>query len=249
MERNGFNRAYRKLKRRFQEQARKEGSIYLPSVAPTGRADHIFIAMEPSIGRWGRTPEEARRAVDGGLRNFTYSLEDFLLHFSIRTYLCRPGESYYITDISKGAMPVSKARRNAKKRYGDWYPLLLEELSLTRKSDSLVFAVGRTVEAFLRRQRLPDLTDTLIHYSSQAGNARNRCITGKESEFGRFAESITFEDVLKVAGSVLADGDIPGHVGRETMKRLQRSKQKLTHSRRKLVFCYKTVFETARGPA
>jgi hypothetical protein len=32
------------------------------------------------------------------------AMEDFLLHFSIRQYLRRPGERYHVTDVSKGAM-------------------------------------------------------------------------------------------------------------------------------------------------
>lgn len=63
--------------------------------------------MEPSLS--GRLAEDLRSRVADGSRNFLNSIEDFILHFCARRYLCNPGERYHITDVSKGGMPVSAA--------------------------------------------------------------------------------------------------------------------------------------------
>jgi hypothetical protein len=95
-----FDAAYRRLEKRMESLAAKEGRIYLPNPKPDGPVDYVFICMEPSLG--GSSPEELKQNVEAGARNFVNSIEEFILHFSARRYLCEAGEQYHITDVSKG---------------------------------------------------------------------------------------------------------------------------------------------------
>jgi hypothetical protein len=92
-----------------------------PRAQPSGPVDYIFACMEPSLGgAWAADPSKARAAMEAGFRNFVNSIEDFLLHFSIRRYLCKPNERYHITDWSKGAMTTRAASVDRGQRYTKW---------------------------------------------------------------------------------------------------------------------------------
>ena len=125
-----FHAAYRVLEERMKVLAETDGDVFLPNPEPEGPVQYVLICMEPSLGRWARSAEEARSKVDAGFRNFVNSIGDFILHFCARQYLCRPEESYHITDLAKGAMLVDHARRGRKERYDAWYPLLKDEIDL-----------------------------------------------------------------------------------------------------------------------
>jgi hypothetical protein len=86
-----------------------DGDVFLPNPEPLGPVEYVFVCMEPSLGGWARSPDEAKARVEAGFRNFVSSVEDFILHFCIRQYLCEPTEHYHITDLSKGAMLVERA--------------------------------------------------------------------------------------------------------------------------------------------
>ena len=102
----GFHAAYRELEGRMKALAETDGDIFLPNPEPSGPADYVLICMEPSLGWWARTADHAKARVDAGFRNFLFSIEDFILHFCVRRYLCAAEQRYHITDISKGAMLV-----------------------------------------------------------------------------------------------------------------------------------------------
>jgi hypothetical protein len=125
-----FHAAYRDLETRMKALAESDNDIFLPNPEPKGPAHFILICMEPSLGHWARSAEDAHAKVETGFRNFLSSLEDFILHFAASHYLCKPEESYHVTDISKGAMVVKRAAKERWERYDRWYPLLLEELQL-----------------------------------------------------------------------------------------------------------------------
>ena len=140
---------WNKLEARFKKQAEVDEDIFLPNLAPSAPVNHLFIAMEPSLGRWatGDNLDSIRQCandkIHAGFRNFMYSLEDFLLHYSIKHYLCPDDQTYHITDLSKGAMLVRKAKRNRDKRYDNWYGLLTEEINLVRKPNASIWAIGK----------------------------------------------------------------------------------------------------------
>ena len=224
--------------------AEADGGIYFPNPEPSGSVEYVFICMEPSLGGgWASDPERARAATKAGFRNFVNSLEDFLLHFSIRQYLCKPNERYYITDWSKGAMPVKGASVDRARRYNKWYPLLIEEVDLVATPDVRVFAVGRDVERHLARLAFPRHFTSVIHYSPLAGSARASGIVGHEDAFEQFRASLSLDLVLATAREVL-DESVPPSVRDRTLARL--ANQQLTVSRQRLIFNYKLAFQATR---
>ncbi len=218
--------------------AEADGDVFLPNPEPAGPVEYVFVCMEPSLGR--RSPEEAKARVEAGFRNFVSSVEDFILHFCIRQYLCEPTERYHITDLSKGAMLVERAGIERSRRYDSWYGLLEQEVDLVAKPGAGIFAVGNVVAQYLTGRQFPRPFTRVIHYSGQAGLARAAAIAGHEDDFEKFRNSVSLELLLATAKDVL-DKSVPANLRDETLARLARSK--LSLSRKQLIFCYKLAFE------
>src|SRR5437867_12283996 len=144
-----FQARYRALEKRMKAFAEAHGDIFVPNPQPDAPVQHVLICMEPSLGRWARSADEARAKVEAGFRNFLSSIEDFILHFCIQQYLCEPTQRYHITDLSRGAMLVERAGVARTQRYDRWYGLLVEELDLVATSGAGIFAVGNAVAQHL----------------------------------------------------------------------------------------------------
>lgn len=239
-----FAAAYRELEGRMNALAEADGNIYLPSPEPEGAVQYIFICMEPGLRRWSHTPDQGRSRVKAGFRNFLSSMGDFILHFCARHYLCRQSERYHITDWSKGAMPVADAGVARSQRYDRWYPLLLEEIGLLAAPGAGIIAVGRVVAQHLLRRGFNRPFRSIIHYSAQAGRARNEGIIGHEQEFEEFKHSVSHDDVMANAREVFSKTSVPAEFREATLSRL--GTRPLTESHKKLMFCYKLVFESMR---
>ena len=224
--------------------AEAEGDIFLPNPEPEAPVDYIFICMEPSLGRWARSAEEAKSKVDAGFRNFLSSLEDFILHFCIRRYLCEPAQRYHITDFSKGAMLVERAGIARTQRYDRWYVLLQEEMELVATSTAAVVAVGNVVFQHLKRRGFHRRLTKVIHYSGRAVRARNAATVGHEDRFRAFRGSVSIKDVVATANVVLRETHVPAKMCAETLSRLSNSQ--LSTSRQQLIFTYKLAFELIR---
>lgn len=179
-----------------------------------------------------------------GFRNFVSSLEDFILHFCARRYLCGPNERYHITDLSKGAMLVDRAGVARVERYDRWYALLLEELKLISRPDVGIVAVGSMVAEHLERRGFGTAFTRVLHYSGQAAAARKTGILGREPEYEAFRDSVSLEDVLRDAEAVLLAAGLPPDYRAATLTRL--AKSNLSESRRQLIFNYKMAFESIR---
>ncbi|MCS4155058.1 hypothetical protein GGQ03_002352 [Salinibacter ruber] len=220
--------------------AEEEGDVFVPSPEPEGPVQYVFICMEPSLG--GRSAQELQARIEAGGRNFLNSVEDFIFHFCARRYLCNSGERYHVTDVSKGAMPVSRAGANRRERYDRWYSLLQEEIDMVTTSDTHCFAVGKSVYEFLDERDFPWPVTYLLHYSPQAARARNKGIEGNEDRFEAFKETISVKDVLGVAEKTLEASSVPSRFQNEVLSRLE--KRGLTPSRMKLIFNYKLAFES-----
>ena len=151
----GFRAAYRELEARMKVLAEVDGDVFLPNPEPSRPVEYVFVCMEPSLGRWARSADEAKSKVEAGFQNFISSIEDFILHFCIQEYLCAPTQRYYITDLSKGAMRVTQASVGRAERYDRWYGLLTEELDLVALPYARIITVGTVVTEYLRRHPLP----------------------------------------------------------------------------------------------
>ena len=176
---------YHNLERLFRAQVEKDRvhaiervvqgwGVYLPSEEPECQVDYIIVGMEPSFG-WADGIEDAERKIAKGFR---ISLPDnpreplALFMLSIKRFLCQSGETYHLTDVSKGAMPVTVAALDRERRYKEWYPLLLEEIAIVGKSGAPVIAIGKQVKDFLQQRDLAGETGRPLyavqHYSFQA---------------------------------------------------------------------------------
>jgi hypothetical protein len=222
-----------------------DGDVILPNPEPEGPVHYVLICMEPSLGRWARSADEARSKVSAGFRSFVFSIEDFILHFSVRRFPCEPAQRYHITDLSKGAMLVDRAGLARVQRYDRWYALLQEEIDLVATPAAGIVAVDNVVSQHLERRLFQRPFTRVIHSSGQAGPARNGGIVGRENDFEAFRMSVTLEDVVATARDVLRAARVPDEFPEETPSRLARSQ--LTTSRQKLIFVYKLAFEVMRS--
>jgi hypothetical protein len=233
--------AYRQIEEEMRLLAESEGDVFLPNPEPEPRVKYVLICMEPSLGGWASSKEDARAKVAAGFLCFF----DFILHFCVRRYLCAPGERYHITDLSKGAMLTKHANEDRFRRYDRWYPLLREELRLVSARDARVVAVGSVVEKYLntKPEDFPDFAK-VIHYSALAGAARDRAVRGREEEFQAFSKSFTLDDLLAVTNEVLEAAHVSPVLRDKELDQL--SRRPLTTSRLKLAFAYKVAFAEER---
>ncbi|MGC4083684.1 MAG: hypothetical protein QM736_16640 [Vicinamibacterales bacterium] len=229
----------RDLEHEFAVAAAEEGNVYLPNFTPAGKVDALLIAMEPSMS-WAPTPAEAHRRIAAGLRNFMWSAEAMIVHWAAKRFLCSSGETYHITDISKGAMLTATANADRSARYARWAPLLKEEIELVAKPDAQVIALGATVGGFLKRSGLVRDFRRIIHYSPLAGAARNAAVLGREVDFGAF--SLSMDELIDVATEVMRENAVPDPMQVTTINLLR--EYKLTPSLKKLAFVYSTAFES-----
>jgi hypothetical protein len=232
-----FHDAYHDLEDRFRTLAETDGFIYLPNVEPPGPVEYVFIAMEPSLGRWARSPQEARAKVEAGFRNFVADEvgDVVLLHHAVRHYLGT--ESYHLTDFSKGAMLTAHANIDRAERYDRWYRLLLAELELVGP-EAQIFAVGKVVARQLRARGFRKIIE-ILHYSGLAGRARAAAVRGHETEFEAFRSTVSPKEVLATAEKVLEP--VPAWLREATLRALATTE--LTTSKLALLFAYRLAFD------
>lgn len=236
-----FAYSYERLAKDFDLRARDDGDIYLPLIRPEEPVDYVFIAMEPSF-KWAKTEEAAHELISCGAK----SLFDLQLHFSIRRYLCQVGQTYYLTNLSKGAMTVRRAAISRNERYERWYDLLKEEVALVGKTGTKYFAIGKEVERFINRKGFPLLAGGLPHYSRSARPHIRKLVDRESKEFKEFATSIQPKDFAKVAWQVVSStGMSPDTASIKTeikfIKRVE--KDGLKNSEKELIWIYKSILQ------
>jgi hypothetical protein len=242
-----FSAHWSALEQDFADAAMVDGDVYLPVFPPSGPVDAILIGMEPSLGRWARTPVEAGRRISAGFKNFMWSVEDFIVHHAVRRVLCAGGQTYHLTDVSKGAMTVEKAHVDRRARYARWSALLERELRLVSKPDARVIAIGRDVEKVLARMSGVRQFTGILHYSPLASAGRDAAVRGREEEFTSFAKALELTDIIEVAREVLREHSVPAPLVAETLRRLE--KAQLSVCRKKLAFSYAVAFSEFRARA
>ena len=156
--------------------------------------DYVLVGMEPSLGGFAKGKGDARleyaqRRIDQGFRNFCGV---WILHYPVRTFLCQDGESYYVTDLAKGAMLTNETSAGSEKKYDEWYPLLEKELGLVAKPDAKIISIGNRVGQFLSKKGLYGHVGTIPHYSGRAARYWGKEIEGtkRKSEYKQFAARI-----------------------------------------------------------
>jgi hypothetical protein len=233
-----WGRAYHDLERRFEALATADGAVYLPNPEPTGPVDHLLVTMEPSLGGWARTREEAQAKVAAGFRNFVgYGGGDFgggesdYLIYAVRRWL---GSSYHVTDISKGAQLGADANRGREARWERWWPLLRDEFMLVGPR-AHIWAVGGKVAHFLALHGVQ--TTPILHYSPVAARHRISAVVGREREFSDFKNAVSQEDLIATLAGPIGDVALRERCAARLAKR------PLTESRLRLLFAYKQAFD------
>ena len=187
-----FKQAYKSLEEDFSQRVEEDKSlgiesIFLPNIEPDGPVDYVLVGMEPSLGTWGKDSRQAREKIDGGFRNFCGV---WILHCPVRNYLCRNGETYYLTDLARGAMPPNSPHAGNDKKYERWYPLFEREMSLVAKPDAKIISIGTKVGLFLLGKGLHGHAGMIPHYSTTASRYWGKEIPGREAEFKEFAAGV-----------------------------------------------------------
>ena len=222
-----FEEAYRELEKEFAERVEQDNqrwkfeSIFLPNVTPKGPVDYVLVGMEPSLGRWARDTEEARRKIENEkFRNFDGTPKDSIIHYCIENYLCPDREAYYLTDLAQGAMLVSSPGAGNTDKYEAWYSLFEKELGLVAKPRAKIISIGAKVGRFLSDKGLYGHVGTIPHYSDTAARYFGKEVAGREATYQKFSEGL---DPLPEGTSF-----------------------RLPESRKKLMFDYKIRFERIR---
>ena len=243
-----FSEQYEALEQQFRMKAEKDDAestsefVFLPNMAPQGPVDFVLVAMEPSLRWWSKNREDAEIKKGRGFRNFAYSIGDFILHYAARKHLCTGGETYYITDLAKGATLVETSQVKRVARWCQWYDLFLEEIDLVAKKSAPITPIGQQVEDFLLVQKLPGLTTRIPHYSQRGvSHWRQEC-----AELGYHPSSpvADLSDILDVVDEVLRDGGMERFAD-ETLRRLNK-RGKLTDDDQRLLFLYQHKLERVR---
>ena len=241
-----FRQQYEALERRFKEQVEKDNrdlnikSGYVHNFVPTGPVDYVLIAMEPSTGVSGKDHKDPHQ-ID---RNFSWSVEDFILHYCIRNWLCRDGQSYHLTDLAKGGMKTRLADVERTRRYDRWYGLLVEELHLLSKErGTRIIAIGKVVGEYLEDKDLCDRVERILHYTRTAASHRNRGIKPWQEHFPDFSRSVDRDAFDQTVKGVLKDAGMSSYVNHRPEGG---GTYTLTESRKRLMFLYKMRFAELR---
>ena len=245
-----FSEKYGELEREFQEQVERDNtelgieSSYVHNFIPRGPVDYVSIAMEPSTGVPGKDRNDSSQIA----RNFSWSVEDFIFHYSIREYLCQNGETYHLTDLAKGGMTIKLADKRRQARYDRWYPLLEKELQLlTKPEGTRVIAIGNQVAGFLKKKPLGERMKKVRHYSRLALSSIDEAIQRWHKQFPEFSRSVdknafkkAFEKSIK---DVLDDADMDSYINHRPEGD---GTYRLTEPRKKLMFYYKSRLSELR---
>ncbi len=242
-----FRETYTKLECDFRDQVERDNkelgiaSSYVPNFLPPGPVDYVLIAMEPSTG----VPGKKIKSLPKIPRNFSWSVEDFILHYCVKKYLCQDGETYHLTDLAKGGMTIASAKKEPEEKYKRWYPLLKDELRLLNKPGrTRLIAVGNVVADFLEDKGLCERVEKILHYTRTAASHRNKAIQPWGEHYDDFSRTVNKDAFERSIREVLNDADMGEYISyRPEGGKLY----ELTESRKKLMFCYKNRFGELRN--
>ena len=117
--------AYGRLQEKFKNQVEddrklakcklgQEYGVYVPNSEPTERVDYVLVAMEPNFGA-KYDIEDLERMIEkenlGGFQPGAVTGSLGLFAEALKLYLCPHGETYWFTDVAKGAMPPAAAKK------------------------------------------------------------------------------------------------------------------------------------------
>lgn len=147
-----------------------------PSKGPEpagGVVRYVFIAQEPSAS-WTRGKSRLELAErmdkDPHLRNFNGSLWDFILRWSARKWLLRPGEAFYLTDLGKCAVIGAQVQLTRGRRYTNCSPFLSQEIALYGHTLRAIIPLGGETAMWTLAQAKPEwppILPAVTHYGAR----------------------------------------------------------------------------------
>ncbi len=190
---------------------------YLQYLAPRAPVDFVLVAKMPSISEQAtaKIPPGEYPATDPPSFNLLLSLGDLILNYGAHRHLCKPGETYYLTDLGKCALPPKQAKgRLQEKEFIDWYPMLLKELELVAKPAATVIPVGSTTGYFLKRQpNFPyALTEPILHWSTAAIVAAKMAASLFPQEWKEFRQATSWEDLRASSEEIFLEAGLGQHM-------------------------------------
>ncbi len=204
------------LQDQWLEYAIERGRHYLRYLPPRGKVDYVLVAKMTSIDK-----DKAEELEPGELcypaphLNLLISIGDLTLNYGAHRYLCKPGETYYLTDLGKCAIPPQQAKgKLEREEFTFWYPKLLEELKLVAKPTATVVAVGRATWNFLEKQSdFPyRLEGPILHWSPQLVAAAQMASTLFPSEWEEFQQTTTREELCKSTEEIFGEAGLSQHM-------------------------------------
>ena len=212
-----FGDQYGALQDKWRQLTIDHGHNYLPYLAPQGPVDFVLVGKIPSISEKAaaEVPAGEYPATSPPHLNLLLSIGDLILHYSAHRYLCRDGESYYLTDLGKCALPPKRARGKIQQsEFGYWYPIFLTELDLVAKPNATVIPVGAATGNFLKGQsNFPyRLTKPILHWSRAAVVAAKMASSLFPQEWENFRTSTNWYDLHVGTKDIFLEARLGQHV-------------------------------------
>lgn len=230
----------------IKEKDPKSECIYIPNPVPKQKVKYVFITMEPSFGRWARTYENAVVMLKKGFKNFLWSHDDMVFHYSISNFL---SSSYYVTDISKIAMKVNNANEFRKAIYPQWLAHLTEEIYLFAETDFKVFFVGKQAEMWTRGYfEEKNIAGTIAHFSILAASKRIHIANQHPEEYAHFIADIAPDEIsVNAFTKTLLESSLCNlELISEIYTRISAHGSYMSETRKKLAFAYYMAFMNFR---
>ena len=234
-----LEKQYEALQKQWRQHTKDRKHHYLPYVPPRALVDFVLVAKMTSIAekdaeaiRYGDYPSCEPHV------NLYGSLGDCILHYGARRHLCKPGETYYVTDLGKCAIPPQKAKgKLQEEEFTFWYPKLLEELALVAKPGATVVPVGSATGDFLKSQSSFKyrLTEPILHWSRAAIVAAKMASSLFPQEWKEFRQATSWEDLSKSTEKTFGEAGLSQHT--EAVQR--RIKEQFRDIHRHYMFTYK----------
>ena len=235
-----FSEQYDALQHQWRQRAKNHGHQYLQYLAPRSPVDYVLVGKMTSIGEKDAAMTEpgCYPAIDPPHFNLHVSLGDLILNYGAHEHLCKAGETYYLTDLGKCAVPPGRAKGKVEeKEFDEWYPVLLEELKLVAKPNATVIPVGGATGNFLkRRTNFPyRLTEPILHWSRAAFVAAKMASSFFPDEWLEFSQTTSWDDLRASTEEILTEAGLSHHMATIDRRYRDRFRETQIH----LMFTYK----------
>ncbi len=248
-----FHQQYETLQAQWRQHAINRKRHYLPYVSPSSKVDYVLVAEIPNVDekkaeaenvKWGDYP---LTEFDAPKSIFT-SLGDLTLHYAARRHLCKTGETYYITDLGKAAIPAGEAKKLQMKEFSFWYCEFLKELELVAKPTATIIPVGSATSKFLKRKPKTDfagrmLAEPILHWSKQVTGAAKMASGFFPNEWRKFQEKTGVEDIIRTTRAAYTEAGLNKYFG-PAQSRLKRSFKEID---KHYMFTYKKQMSLIRS--